>query len=62
MSALGISDEAAAAIIPDKPQFETIVGKTKISGWIEKYPTDMGFHKYLLFSRDSSKISYIIEK
>lgn len=54
-SALGVSAEEAVALIPDKPQFEIMVGKTKISGWIEKYPTDMGFHKYLLFSRNSSK-------
>ncbi|MEZ4104631.1 MAG: hypothetical protein R3B60_05105 [Candidatus Paceibacterota bacterium] len=54
-SALGISTEEAAALISDKSQFEIVVGKTKISGWIEKYPTHMGFYKYLLFSRDLSK-------
>lgn len=53
-SALGVSTEEAAILIPNKPQFEIVVGKTKISGWVEKYPTNQAFFKYLLFSRDSS--------
>lgn len=54
-ASLGISNEEAELIIPDKSQFEININGTLISSWVEKYPSNKGFFKYLLFSRDLAK-------